>query len=106
MWPRYNVIYDEENVFYLDNDVVPEKLKQAVTEAAVYFSNNDSLFPDTDNPGALKRERIKIDVLEFEEEYLGSNSASEISSTIDSLLVAYVEGKGGGRGINMEVSRG
>ena len=100
LWPRQAVLDDDG--WYVDSNVIPANLKRAVVEAAVYYSNNDSLFPDTDNGGTLKSERIKIDVLEFEEEYLAGDSGSEVSKTINSLLAAYLRG----RGCNVEVGRG
>lgn len=100
LWPREDVCDDDG--WYVDSNVIPANLKKAVVEAAVYYSNNDSLFPDADNGGTLKSERIKIDVLEFEEEYLAGDSGSEVSKTIGSLLAAYLKGKG----CNVEVERG
>jgi len=101
-WPRYGVV-DTDGWEIADN-VIPAKLKQAVVEVAVYRNNNGNAFPDLDNPGALKREKIKIDVLEFEEEYLGGNSGSEVAEKVDALMSDYLSS--GGRGANVEVRRG
>jgi len=101
-WPRFDVTDDDG--WTLATTDIPALLKQAVVQMAVYFNNEGSVFPDADNPGKLKMERIKIDVLEFEEEYLAGTSGSEIAATIDALLSPYLEGKASG--MNVEVSRG
>ena len=102
-WPRYGVVDIDD--WEIADDVIPDKLKQAVVEVAVYFDINGKVFPDADNSGTLKREKIKIDVLEFEEEYLGGSSGSDVSTKVDDLLKDYIGGASGG-GMNSPVARG
>lgn len=100
-WPRADVL--DTDGYSVDSDDIPTKLERATTEAAVYFNNNSSaLFPDVDNAGTIKREKIKLDVLEFDTEYLGGGEGSELASKIRSLLKDYINALGA----NTEVSRG
>jgi len=99
-FPRVEV---EVDGVFIDSDVIHINLKRAVVEVAVYMSNNDNAFPDLDDGGALKMERIKIDVLEIEEEYAGTNAGSEVSSKVDALMAPFQEAGGGA---NIPVSRG
>lgn len=99
-WPRYNVV--DRDGFYIDDDVIPSKLEIATVVCATYWAENDQLFPDLDDAGTLKKEKIKIDVIEIENEFLGGNSGSETATQIESLLTDYIEGTG----LNVEVRRG
>lgn len=100
-WPRSGVV--DEDGYVVPNTSVPEDIKRATVEAAVYYNNNDSLFPDADGDGALKAEKIKIDVIEISNEYLGSDAGSEVSKKLSGLLDKYREI---GSGMNTEVMRG
>ncbi len=99
-WPRADVI--DTDGWVVPSDEIPEPLEQATVEVATYAAENGSSFPDLDNPGALKRKKIKIDVIEIDTEYLGGNSGTEVASKVDAILAGYIHG----RGANAEVIRG
>jgi len=99
-WPRSDVV--DSDGWVIDSDEIPAQIEQATVEVAVYYADSGSAFPDLDNPGQLKAEKIKIDVIEIEQEFLGGNSGSEISSKVDSLLNGLLKRSGA----NSEVTRG
>ena len=69
-WPRDYV--------YFGNDLVegiPREVKQATSEYA-FRSLSDDLAPDQENKqGAVKKTKEKVDVIEYEIEYLGSGGS-------------------------------
>lgn len=84
-WPRSGV--EDIDGYAIENDEMPQKLKDACVEAAVRSANGTSLMPDIDEPGNIKREHDKVDVIESEVEYVGGKSQIALFRIIDKLLV-------------------
>lgn len=99
-WPRQDVV--DSDGWVIDADTMPKQIEQATVEVAVYTAESGSAFPDLDDPGALKKKKIKIDVIEIEQEFLGGNSGTEIASKVDAILNGLIQGLGA----NSEVRRG
>lgn len=100
-FPRAGVV--DINGYAFDVDVIPENLRRSVVEAAVYWTNNSKVFPKVDSGGALKKKKIKIDVIEIDKEYVGSDAGSELYAKIQALLWDL---RDIGGGVNVPVSRG
>jgi len=85
-WPRQDVwINDVE----LDDDLIPTALKKAVCEAALReLATPNSMTPDLDRGGKIKR--VKADVVEVE--YAEGASATTAFTAIDGLLADLIAG--------------
>jgi len=99
-WPRADVT--DADGWYIDSNIIPAQVEQATVEVAVYFAENGAAFPDLDNPGALKMQKIKIDVIEIQKEFLGGNSGTEVAGKVDAILNGLLKSAGA----NSEVTRG
>jgi len=100
-WPREGVV-DDDN-YDIQSDEIPNKLKDATVEAAIYWTDNGKLFPAADNGGQLSVSKIQIDVIKIEKEFTGSSKSATINAKIWNLLQDYM---GTGKGINSELKRG
>ncbi len=90
-WPRTGVI--DPDGFAIDNDALPQKLKDAQVEAAIRHNNGTSLFPDLANDGDIASIRSKVDSLEEAITYVGAGSSpSPTFPIIRSLLLPYLSG--------------
>lgn len=90
-WPRYNVV--DHDGFGLDSDVVPPPIKHATAELALK-SRSETLLPDIDEPGIIKRTRVKVGSIEDETEYLGGRSQVKKYRLVDNLVREYVHAIG------------
>lgn len=88
-WPR-------AGVDYVDNDVIPKALKQAVAILALEALSDD-LNPNLERGNAIKRE--KVDVIETE--YYDWAPSTTVRPAINGLLSRYLTGSG----INASVVR-
>ena len=99
-WPRSSVI--DENDRSVDDDIIPQDVKDATAEAALRHINEvadgSSLIPDQDTPGSIRKTRDKVDVLETEVEYAGAAQQQKAFPLIDHLLRGLIEGPGLRRG--------
>jgi len=100
-WPRTYVVDRDGNS--IDYDSIPDKWKQATVEVAVYSIGGNDLFANLDSGGALKAEKIKIDVITIEKQWSGSNEQSTVTSKIDGLVDEYLKS---GSAVTTEVRRG
>jgi hypothetical protein len=90
LWPRLGALTQDGQT--LGNDSVPTMLEHATVETANYFVVNSAIYPDADNSGSIKREKIKLDVLELDTEYLGSGVKPATSKMIDDLMWELLDG--------------
>lgn len=88
-WPRSNVVDDANRA--VGSDEIPQKLKDAVVEAAVLYNGGTDPLPNQSNPGVVKRKMQKADVVEQEIEYVGGNPPQAYYPTIDWLVSGIVE---------------
>lgn len=91
-WPRAGIT--DIDGYAIENDEMPQKLLDACTEAAIRSANGTSLMPDIDEPGTIKKERDKVDVIETEVEYVGGKSQIALFRIIDELLTGLYSSGG------------
>lgn len=99
-WPRAGVI--DENGFVVDWDTIPQRLADACAEAALKELDGDTLLPDLDGTGTIKREKVKAGPVETDTEYIGGVSPFKVFSMVEALLQDYL--KSGGNSVTL--SRG
>jgi len=90
-WPRSSV-WDRDG-FAIDDDAIPTKWKDATSEAALRALAGD-LFEDVDEPGTVKREKVKVGPLSEDIEYSGGKSSAAEYPIIDRLVADFVEDGG------------
>lgn len=89
-WPRYGVT--DEDGYDLASNVIPERLKHAVCEAALLLGQGTDLSPTT-TTAPVKRLREKVGPIEEETEYATTSQQSRPTvSVIDDLLKGYLTG--------------
>lgn len=94
-WPRYNVTIDG---YWVDNDEIPEELKEAQMEAAIFINSSEIL-----KSGTIQNiQREKLDKLEVAYFSGGSYEVSR-TDTVDAKLNVLL--KSGSFGLNGVVSR-
>ena len=85
-WPRQGVYVNDVE---LDDDLIPTALKKAICEAALReLATPNSLTPDLDRGGKIKR--VKADTVEVE--YAEGASATTSFTAIDGLLADLISG--------------
>jgi hypothetical protein len=94
-WPRYNVEIDG---FYIDSDVIPQELKDAEMEAAIYINSSEILISGT----TQNIQREKLDKLEIAYFSGGSYEVTR-TDTVDAKLDILL--KNGSNGLNGVVTR-
>lgn len=67
------------------NDVIPEKVKQAVYELALYMGSNPDSFSTADTTT-----KIKVDVIEIEQEVIEFGSYSSLPLRVRNLISPYM----------------
>lgn len=92
-WPRSGA--EDKDGFSIDSTIVPQKVKDAVFFLAKEALTSD-LLPARDRGGAVKSARVKVDVLEIEDEYLDSAPSETTYRMVDRMLTGLVEGSAGG----------
>eukprot|EP00918_Siedleckia_nematoides_P055304 GHVU01120635.1.p1 GENE.GHVU01120635.1~~GHVU01120635.1.p1 ORF type:complete len:181 (+),score=17.19 GHVU01120635.1:183-725(+) len=100
LWPRYGAL--TQDGYDLGLDEVPTMLEQATVEVASYQISNGTVYPETGETGQLSAKKIKLDVLEISEEFLGGNAKSEVASKVDDLMWELLDGNGSG----LRIARG
>jgi len=94
-WPRANATDNEGSRF--DTDAIPAVLKNAVCEIAHKFVSETTghetrrLMPDQKTPGAIKRKRLKADVVEQEIEWIGGSEQSPYIALADAILAPILQ---------------
>lgn len=84
-WPRYSVT--DQDDYTIEHTTIPQVLKDAVCEAAEReATTTDSLEPDLERGGAVKRERKKVGPLETETEYMDGAAPRKTYPVIDHML--------------------
>lgn len=86
-WPRIGC---RDREFLLDSDIVPVPVKNAAAEAALRALSAE-LMPDIDEPGRIKRERVKVGSLEKDTEYMVGREQIKFYRKIDQLLRHLVD---------------
>lgn len=82
---------------YVSSDEIPKHLKNAVAELAlIYVGGEQSIYPETNTDGSIKRDTVKIGPLEFTTEFNGSPDATEYPgmNKVEMLLAPILCGKG------------
>ena len=88
-WPR--AWMDDDDGYSIDSDELPQRLKDATAEMSLR-SLSATLLPDVDNPGAIKRERVKVGPIEDEVEYTSGGKSQLIRyRLVDLLLAPYIQ---------------
>lgn len=91
-WPRVGVT--DIDGYAIEGDELPSKVADACVEAAIRSNAGISLMPDIDEPGTIKKERDKVDVIETEVEYVGGKSQIALFRIIDELLTGLYSSGG------------
>lgn len=91
LWPRFNV-YDNDG-YNVDYDAIPQKLKDAVVEAALRVIAGDDLLGTISNPGEIKSESKSLGPLSKSVTYVGGKPASGIKlyPRIKALLSSLIQ---------------
>lgn len=77
---------------WLDSSVIPQKLKDAQCEVAVYWADNpDELGIDLGDGGAITDQTIKLGDLDVSRKYGGVKTGSAIYSKVKDLMAEYLE---------------
>ena len=87
-WPRYEM-YDEDGN-YMDQDAIPEKVKEACADLALKVIEGDTLLLDQDNESKVKRTKDVLGPITEEREYLGGESPEKKYTTADKLLAPFI----------------
>lgn len=83
-WPRYDVCVSEAGPFFLDSDVIPQRVKDAQCELALIALSAD-LAPAVS--AGVRRE--KVDVLETEY-FAGAPAGTTVYTVVNNLLADYL----------------
>lgn len=83
-WPRIDGYYLDDNR-EIPWTVVPQPVKDATAVLALE-ALSATLLPDLDNPGTVKRSKVKVGSLEQETEYMGGNRPLKARPRIDGIL--------------------
>lgn len=89
-WPRYE-IYDEDGN-YMDQDTIPEKVKEACADLALKVIEGDTLLLDQDNESKVKKTKDVIGPITEEREYIGGESPDKKYTTVDKLIAPFIIG--------------
>lgn len=91
-WPR--LWASDRDGHALADDEVPTSWQEgnavAALKSAEAEADGTSLLADIDEPGSLKRERVKLDVIEVEEEWIGGKSQTAEYPEIDAAIARVV----------------
>lgn len=96
-WPRYNVL--DRDGYEFDYDSIPQFLKDAVAEQAVYLLATDvTAAPDTQGFSQIQVGDLKLVVDKLDRDKIGV-----IAESVESIVGAYgdVQSRGGGRTITL-----
>lgn len=94
-WPRAGVILDDLSAdmdlyvpggYQIAADEIPQRLKDATAILASKVIEGDDLLGDVDEPGAIKRTKVKAGPIEEEIEYAGARTRQPQYSLVDGLL--------------------
>jgi len=92
-WPRSNA--EDRDGVAIDDDDLPVMLERATAEAALRaITETNGLMPDISDPGDIKREKKKLDVIEKDTEYMGGKSPIKKFRVIDLLVGDLIEDRG------------
>lgn len=86
--------------YSIPNDAVHPDFKAANAEMALRYLEDTTghgtsrLDPDIDNPGTLKREMLKADVVEIETEWVGGASDEKQYRTVERILADHLQPAG------------
>lgn len=89
-WPR-EWVYDDEDV-YVDNDTIPEKVKEACAYLALQVVSGETLLEDFTNAAKVKRTKEVIGPLAEEIVYVHGEDPGTDYQTADQLVSPYTEG--------------
>lgn len=93
-WPRKNAVWRGSRV---PSDVVPQKVKNALCEAAWReLSTPGSLSPDYVPAEAIKQEQVGDLSVTYQDSTGRAEDALPVVSIIDGILAGFVRGKGAG----------
>ena len=88
-WPRYEM-YDEDGN-YMDQDAIPEKVKEACADLALKVIEGDTLLLDQDNESKVKRKKEIVGPITEETEYAGTGESPDKQyTTADKLIAPFI----------------
>jgi len=103
-WPRYPV-YDEDGTL-IDSDTIPQRVKEACAYLALQDVNGDTLMPDNQNEGTVKKTKDVIGPITEEREYLYGEEPDKQYTTVEMLIEPFVIGDNGqDESMTVEVER-
>jgi len=86
-FPRVNVPKDNQRVYYYDSDELPEDLLNAHAMMCYYAENEpESLRPNLDTSGTVKRSKDQVGPLVEEREYSGGSNPYKEYTVIDDYM--------------------
>jgi hypothetical protein len=97
-WPRSGVVDGEG--YAVSGASLPAALTAATAELALE-ALAERLLPGLERGGALKREMVKIDVIEEEREYFAGAPGSRSFPLVDRFLAGLIVGRVGGAGAKL-----
>ena len=86
-WPRTSV-YDVDNI-YVDDDEIPQAIKDACAELALKVIEGDTLMGDLTVPGNIKSETKKLGIMEKTVEYVGGKGTAKKYNLVDGLIKPF-----------------
>ena len=87
-WPRYE-IYDEDDN-YIDEDIVPERVKEACAYLALQSILGDTLLEDHENESKVKKTKDVVGPLTEEREYVIGENPGKSYQIVDKLLSSFI----------------
>lgn len=94
-WPRSGAL--DEDGFEIEDDALPQALKDAQVELALKEVAGDTLVADQTSPGTIESESVKVGPIEEAISYSGGKSQAKQYTLADMLLRPLVTGVGLGR---------
>lgn len=103
-WPRYETYDEDENA--IDSDIVPQRVKEAITYLAVKVVNDgDTLLPDFTNESKVKKTKEVVGPLTDEKEYVTGEDPDKTYTVADQLVEPFVSSGAGGGTYDTEIVR-
>jgi len=91
-WPRQEM-YDED-LNAIDNDIIPERVKEACAYLALKVVDGDILLEDFDDESRVKKKKDVIGPLTEEREFIEGESPDKTYQIADKLIAPFVISEG------------
>jgi len=89
-WPRYPV-YDEDGTL-IDSDVIPQRVMEACAHLALADINGDTLMPDNQDEGTIKKRKDVIGPITEEREFMYGEDPDKQYTVVEMLIEPFTIG--------------